>query len=63
MSKEQIYFKNNLNIISNRYFSPIDWTLTSSTTLVQNGPGVRVMKGGLHIPQSFRTGTSPPDAV
>ena len=38
---------------------PIDWTISSATTLSQSGPGSYGSKGVLHIPQSSSiTGTS-----
>ena len=39
------------------------WTLTSTTSLGQSGPGNDGNEGVLHTPQSSRTGHSPSDVV
>ena len=38
---------------------PLDGTLTGTTTLDQNGPGINGNKDGLHIPQNSSAGVSP----
>ena len=47
----------------NNSFLPIYGKLMGTSTLGPNGPESNVDEGVLHISQSFRTGTSPADAV
>ena len=46
----------------NSSISPIDATLTGTTTPTQSGPGSNGTEGVLHIPQNPRVGASPSDA-
>ena len=54
-------FLSNTNNFLNRSIWPTDGTLTDTSTPSQNGPGSNGDEGIVHIPQSFRTGTSLPD--
>ena len=45
------------------FYRVIKGTLTGTTTPGQSGPGINADERVLHIPQTSKTGTSPPDRV